>query len=150
MGFESDPLLPTKNNDYIKKDPLEGIEMGYSKYGDGNYKWDFIQRLTIFFISYILTCTVICIIRYSVPDPYGLILLLALTIVCYLFDFTLLHLPVSYLLGQYDFFYLLCYHQSVYKYFLPSNYVLNRIASSKSTVTSSHPYYYKTKTDLSK
>ncbi|CAO3649483.1 unnamed protein product [Cunninghamella blakesleeana] len=141
----------------IKIYSMKDIVMVYPKYEDGKMKWFFIHlwRRIVFMISFFLTAVlyyfigshipVFCIILYSIPKTHELMMGMAFIVVCFTFGFSNFHLPVSYVLGQYDYFYLKCSRHMIQKRFLSKDYIFKRIATSKSTVSSLTPYYYKEK-----
>ncbi|CAO3649479.1 unnamed protein product [Cunninghamella blakesleeana] len=160
MNSEKKPLLPintnnTNNNNNEKiqskeKEPIMNIEMAYPLYENGKCKWFFISLWRHFIFSICLLSMVFFNVysSYYIIRPFSYGPIIGIIVEFIRFSFTILFyliilLPVSYISGSFDYFYLLSCQHNWYRYILPNDYVFNRMALSKSTVTASHPYCYK-------
>ncbi|CAO3649487.1 unnamed protein product [Cunninghamella blakesleeana] len=146
---EKTPLLPLSSDDdqkikSIENDLLKGIKMGYPLYENGKWKWFFINlwRFIIFCINLFLIHNLSLFLRHTITSLSGILARLA-EMISIIIGFPCLLLLLSFILGQYDYYYYLYCRHPWYKSFLSNDYILSRVAPSKLAVTSSHPYYKK-------
>ncbi|CAO3653741.1 unnamed protein product [Cunninghamella echinulata] len=152
MVVEKESLLPIINEKIEKESLLpiiyEKIETNESnrifdvevgpRYEDNKWWWFLVTLLRIFIcaISFILAHIITKYIAYFL-NIQNIFLAISAFIIYWQIVFTLVLLLVSFVFGQFNFFYLFTYRSFIYKHILSRKYILNRIAAEVSSKSSS-------------
>ncbi|CAO3653735.1 unnamed protein product [Cunninghamella echinulata] len=132
MANEKEPLLPIINEkiETNKRDWIIHVEVG-PRYEDNKWWWFLVTLLRIFIFFATLFFTMSCgkYIENYLNIQNGL-----LGFIVYILYFEIVIYPVllliSFVFGQFNFFYLIACRSFIYKRILSREYILNRIASS--------------------
>ncbi|CAO3653744.1 unnamed protein product [Cunninghamella echinulata] len=137
MANEKEPLLPIINEkiEANKRDWILDIEVGPC-YEDNKWWWFLVTllRIIIFFASlfFTITCSKYIENYLNIQNDLGFfVYFLYLHIV-----FLPILLLVSFVFGQFNYFYLFTCRSPIYKHILPREYILNRIATKASLKSS--------------
>ncbi|KAI9305898.1 hypothetical protein BJ944DRAFT_229974 [Cunninghamella echinulata] len=135
MANEKEPLLPIINEkiETNKKDWIFDVEIG-PRYEDNKWRWFLVNLLRIFIIFVAAIFTWICCnyVTWNLNienTVFGYIFV----ILYFLLVPTPILLLVSFVLGQFNFFYVIACRGFIYKHILSREYILNRIAAESSS-----------------
>ncbi|KAI9305899.1 hypothetical protein BJ944DRAFT_59478 [Cunninghamella echinulata] len=139
MISEKEPLLPIINEkiETNKRDWISDVEVG-PRYGDNKWWWFLVDLLRIFII---LVAVIFTWISSSYFTWYFNIQNTVFGCIFIFLYFFLVPTPIllllSFVLGQFNFFYLIACRGFIYKHILSREYILNRIAAESSSSSSS-------------